>query len=210
MTEPTSAPQNSAASEPPPEVLDEFRRLFNAARKEHSAAGWNATTTSPAHVAAVRYAREQSIPGGVELLDTIVLSRLKRAEDAWRLVEHLLGVVPFGLRGQIHHVRGVALWRLKQHDEAIREFDNALATPGYDTPGTTLNGIGAVYSIQKQYDRAIGLFNEQLTLTPEDNRLRLELGTTVSAPRMILLVNRAEKLAIDVRVDLRGHDTGMT
>lgn len=104
-----SEAQPTPPSEPSPEVIDEFRKLFQAANREHSRNGKNATTVSPAHAAAVEYAQNRKIPGAADLLDAIVLINLERGDEALPLVERAVDNVPEGLRG--HRPPGQLLLR---------------------------------------------------------------------------------------------------
>jgi tetratricopeptide (TPR) repeat protein/ribonuclease BN (tRNA processing enzyme) len=162
LADPADPALNASTSEPASEFLDEFRRLFNAAYKEHAVAGRNASSNSAAHIAAVDYAKEHSIRGAADLLEALVLSRTGRAQDAWRMVEHVLTVLPAGLRGHGHYLRGFILDDLKNFVDAVREYEQALATPDFDKPGNAWHNLGISYAAQKQYDRAIGCYEKAL------------------------------------------------
>lgn len=157
-----SEAQPTPSSEPSPEVLDEFRKLFQAAHREHRRNGKNATTISPAHSAAVEYAKEHDIPGATNLLDAIVLTNQQRGDEALPLVDRAVEEVPEGLRGQAHHTRGRVFFIFKRYDEAIREYEQALGNPCYDTPGNALNSLGVAYTGLKQYERAIEFYEKAL------------------------------------------------
>ncbi|MBL9130596.1 MAG: hypothetical protein JNG86_05320, partial [Verrucomicrobiaceae bacterium] len=58
--------------EPSADVLNEFKRLFREAGKEHLKARNKASPASPAHQAAVAYAIDHQIPGAELLLDCLV------------------------------------------------------------------------------------------------------------------------------------------
>ena len=160
---------SSVPSPDPLAVIEEFKRLYHAARREHNRAGKNATADSPAHQAAFQHAREHQIPGAEGLLEALPpVWNKSEANAALKTLDEAKAALPETLKGQGEHVRGMLLSKLGRHAEAIECYQKALATPGYDTPGAALNNLGVIYADKDDLGRAIECYQQALTTSGYD------------------------------------------
>ena len=158
---------SSVPSPDPLAVIEEFKRLYHAARREHNRAGKNATADRPAHQAAFQHARQHQIPEAERLLEAL-LSVWTDSSCALETLNAAWVTLPETLKGQGEHLRGMLLSKLGRHAEAIECYQQALATPGYDTPGAALNNMGSAYLEKGEYDRAIECYQQALTTPSYD------------------------------------------
>lgn len=148
--------------------IEEFKRLFKAARREHTKAGRLATADNPIHKAALQHAKLHRIPGGEALVTA--LPAASNGINVAIAVESLNAIrekVPRLLEGHLENLAGILLTKLGQHDAAILCHEKALATPGYDS-GLALNNIGINYRAKKEYDRAIESYEKALATPSYD------------------------------------------
>ena len=144
-------------------ILAKFKRLFHAARKEHSKAQSKATPHSPAHQAAVSYAVAQKIPGAELLLDCLIAARHETEREAALMkITTVQAQLPTALHGHASYVQGLLNTFLMRPDLAITSYQQALDTPGFDSPGSVHLNMGYVYDDKGEYERAITCYQQAL------------------------------------------------
>lgn len=152
---------SSVPSPDPLAVIEEFKRLYHAARREHNRAGKNATADSPAHQAAFQHARQHQIPEAERLLEAL-LSVWTESSGALETLDAAWVTLPETLKGQGEHLRGMLLSKLGRHAEAIECYQQALTTPDHDMPGNALGHMGNFYAGKNEHDRAIECYQKAL------------------------------------------------
>ena len=159
----TSKPKPESGRKPEMRDLDaEFSRLFWAARQEHVRLRSKATAESPAHFAALAFAREREWGWVERLLEASRASWARDPNKALAIIDDPALAVPETWLGLRIVLQGTARFFDDDYDGAIESFRKALDTPGYDEPGTAWNGLGAALGKKGDYDGAIRAFRAAL------------------------------------------------
>lgn len=143
-------------------ILDQFKVLLRALRKDLSRLGKNATEDLESYQTALHFAETHKIPGADGLLYSVLLYWQEREAEALVELEQVADSLPESLTGHRWNVQGVILYGLKRYDESIASHQKALDTPSYDTPGFAYNNMGLAYTRKKEYDRAIECYQKAL------------------------------------------------
>jgi ribonuclease BN (tRNA processing enzyme)/Tfp pilus assembly protein PilF len=144
-------------------TIEEFKRLFRAARREHSKNGRWASFGTPAHLELHEFIRFKRIPGAQPLVTALptVWNENNPEKALAELVAESLEL-PGELHGHRLYIRGLLLLRLMRRDEAISCLKSALNAPGFDLRGNVNNSLGFAYDAKGDHDTAVKFYQKAL------------------------------------------------
>lgn len=144
------------------ELAAQFKQLFWLARKGHRPSERTQGNSHQAHLAAVKFARNQRWPWAEALVEASRLSSTARNDEAERILAECEQSVPSEWRCILEFLRGATHQAAGAHDAALAAYHRALDDPNFDVPGRAWYNIGIVLASKGEHEAAIAASRKAL------------------------------------------------